>query len=255
PYTVKLYRYNVLYATKTAKVKNITFDSLPVGSYYAKAWGDGATGNAFGKSKTVNVVPIPGTLPATAIGATKATLHWTLVSCAKFDSIYYRVHGTTTWTQKNTVGNKDSLAITGLTASTTYDWQVAAVDSANGIIARGPFSPIAMFITTTTPLANGNSDNSTGAATGTSFNNRITVLPNPAVNYFVIKYFASVHEKVTATLIDVNGKAVWNSGLIDGVSLDGRRVRVDQFAKGIFYLKIINENGELMATAKLVIAK
>ncbi|HYK45942.1 MAG TPA: PPC domain-containing protein, partial [Parafilimonas sp.] len=47
PYTVKLYRYNVLYATKTAKVKNITFDSLPVGSYYAKAWGDGATGNAF----------------------------------------------------------------------------------------------------------------------------------------------------------------------------------------------------------------
>ena len=153
------------------------------------------------------------------------------------------------------MGNKDSLVITGLAASTAYDWQVAAVDSANGIIARGPFSPIATFMTTTTPLANGDGGNAADAATASNINNRITVLPNPAANYFVIEYHTSLREKVTATLIDVNGKAVWTSGLIDGVSLDGRRVGVDQLAKGIFYLKIINENGELKGTSKVIVAR
>jgi hypothetical protein len=254
PYTVKLYRYGVLFSTKTARVKSVTFDTLPIGSYYAKAWGDGATGTASGKSKNVNIVPTPTGLSTTGISATQATLNWTPVACAKFDSIYYRVHGTTTWTKRNTTGNPASFVLTGLAASTTYDWEIAAVDSANGIIARGAFSGIVVFATPAAFASDG-----TGAIdalkTAGAGRLQLTTLPNPATSSFKIQFGSDANSKVTAVMVNLNGKSVWSSGLTDAGSLNGKVIITNQFSNGVYYLRIMNEQGELTATAKVVVAK
>ncbi len=61
PYTVQLYRFGVAYGSPLTigKTGKATFSNLPDGAYYATVFGDGATGNAFGKSDTISIMPPP----------------------------------------------------------------------------------------------------------------------------------------------------------------------------------------------------
>ena len=83
----------------------------------------------------------------------------------------------------------------------------------------------------------------------------LNVSPNPAKNYFVINFKDVSQQKINAVLYDVNGKALWSSGLINANALNGKHVNTSQFAKGIFYLKLMNENGASIGATKIVIAK
>ncbi len=77
----------------------------------------------------VNVAPppatcaVPGSLTTSAITANSATLNWGAVTGAVSYDVRIRVVGTTTWT--NFLGRTGtSLSLTGLTASTNYEWQI-----------------------------------------------------------------------------------------------------------------------------------
>ncbi len=70
----------------------------------------------------------PSGLSASAITNTGATLNWSAVSGATGYSVQYKVTGAATWTTASSSGN--SLAISGLTAGTSYQFQVATVCSA-----------------------------------------------------------------------------------------------------------------------------
>ena len=137
PYTVQLYRYGAAYGNAVKTNKKVTFKNLPAGSYYATTFGDGATGSAFGKSKNVSLEPVPVSLTTTNIQVKQAKLNWANISCAAYYTIQYKVHGTTNWTIKKTSGNVNNYVLKSLSANTTYDWRVAASDSANSIIATG----------------------------------------------------------------------------------------------------------------------
>ena len=67
----------------------------------------------------------PSGLSSTVITTTSATLNWTAVSGAVSYNIQYRQVGTITWST-NTSGT-NSVAISGLTASTNYEFQVQSV--------------------------------------------------------------------------------------------------------------------------------
>ena len=54
-------------------------------------------------------------------------------------------------------------------------------------------------------------------------------------------------------LYDVNGKAIWSSGLLSAESLNGKQVNVSQFSKGVFYLKITNEDGVVTGSTKVIV--
>jgi hypothetical protein len=86
----------------------------------------------------------PGSLSATSITTTSATLNWSAVSGAQSYNVQYRVNGTTTWT--TVTSTTTSRSITGLAASTAYQYQVQAVCSS----ATGTYSPIATFTTAAT---------------------------------------------------------------------------------------------------------
>lgn len=96
----------------------------------------------------------PTGLAASNLGSNTATLNWNAVSGATY-GINYRVAGTGTWTSTTSATN--TLNLTGLTASTSYEAQVRSVCPS----ANSAYSSIITFSTTTVQLnycaANGNS--------------------------------------------------------------------------------------------------
>lgn len=81
-------------------------------------------------------------LTSSSVGSTTATVSWTAVSGATAYSLQYRKVGTTTWTTVSTAGT--SSALTGLTVSTAYEFQVTS--SCSGTL--GTVSTLANFTTT-----------------------------------------------------------------------------------------------------------
>lgn len=84
---------------------------------------------------------IPTGLNATNVSSTGATLNWNAVSGATTYNVQYRLQGTTTWTTVPTLGT--SYVLTGLSASSTYEFQVQA--NCNG--TPSAYSAIATFTT------------------------------------------------------------------------------------------------------------
>ena len=96
---------------------------------------------------------IPAGLSTSSMGTSTATLNWNAVSGASSYKIQYRQSGVTAWTATTSASN--SKAITGLTASTSYEFQVQTVCAAGSSV----FSASATFTTngtagTAVPLFN-----------------------------------------------------------------------------------------------------
>jgi hypothetical protein len=254
---MQLYRYGVAYGTAVTTNKKYIFKNLPTGSYYATVYGDGATGTAFGKSKSISVEPIPAGLTTTNIANNKATLNWTTVTCAAYYSIQYKIHGTPDWTTKKTTGNVNSYLLKSLTPNTTYDWRVAAADSANGITATGVYSDSITFTTASALVANTDNGEENLSLSRVDKNQfaPLSVSPNPATRFFIISMKSNTSQRLNAVLIDANGKPVWTSGLLNAETLNGKQVNVSKFAKGVFYLNIMNESGGIAGSAKVIIAQ
>jgi hypothetical protein len=258
PFTVQLYRFGVKYGNAVIVKKGGTakFENLPAGSYYGTAYADGATGTAFGKSKTIILEPVPTDLQTTAITKSSAKLNWTLIDCANYYKVRYRKYGAATWTNKKTVGNVNLLNLTGLQANTTYEWEVATVDSANGQEASSAFTDSVTFTTSASLIADGNNSEEDLSINKNNLQiNLITASPNPASSYFIIHFNSNAQNKINASVYNANGKAVWTSGLINAGALNGKQVNVSQFAKGIFYLKVVDEQGQLIGSTKVIVAK
>ncbi len=226
PYTVYLYRFGQLYNTYTSyNTSGFTASNLPPGIYYATAYGDGATGNAYGTSNTKSLLP-----PATTTGATtnitsnKATLHWTKVDCANGYLVQYRVQGTTPWTQKIVLGNKDNLILTGLAANTTYQFRLATgvgLDTVSNYVLSA-FTPIDVFTTSASLMAN---------------NYDLNISPNPANSYFIIQTNKQGSDIITASLKDASGRIFWKTSGITYTNLNNTRVNVSGLKPGLYYLE------------------
>jgi len=258
PYKVQLYRFGVAYGNPL-NVSNTkaTFSNLPAGVYYATVYGDGATGNAYSTSNETSFTPpVPTSLSTTTIKTNQAKLNWASVTCADYFAIQYRVQGTGTWNSATTDSNVTSYNLKGLSPATNYEWRVAAVNSENGASVTSAYSTIATFKTKASALS-GDEDNLENISIAGNKPNSmlLSVSPNPANSYFIIKYNTAVKEKVTATLYGANGKAVWASGAIGDDALNNKQVPVNKFASGLYYLKIIDAKGTELGSIKISIIK
>lgn len=249
PYTVQLYRFGTAYGSAKTTNSKITFNNVPSGSYYAIATSKGVTGI----SKTISIIPTPTNPNTSKIKSTQAKLNWDAVPCADYYSIQYRVHGTVEWSKKKTDDDTTSYVLKKLLPSTSYDWEVAAVISLNGINATSAYTDSAVFVTSAS-FASGDT-NETGNLTAMHNDAvRLVISPNPVKNSFKIQFNTmSLYNRLNAMLYDANGKAVWSSGLISSESLNGKQVNVSRFAKGVYYLKIITENGIIKGSTKIII--
>ena len=93
---------------------------------------------------TATTCGTPASLTSSSVTTTSATVSWGAVTGASSYNVQYRVNGTTTWTTVTSTTNSRSL--TGLTANTTYQYQVQAVCSG----VSGSYSSIATFTTQAT---------------------------------------------------------------------------------------------------------
>ena len=87
---------------------------------------------------------IPATLGSSGVTTTGATLTWAAVSGATSYNVQYKLSSATTWT--TTTSTTNSKALTGLTAASTYNFQVQAVCSSG----TSAYSTAASFTTTST---------------------------------------------------------------------------------------------------------
>ncbi len=91
----------------------------------------------------------PAGLSSSNVGANSATVSWTAVSGATSYAVDYKLNSASTWTSFSTAQTGTSANLTGLTASSLYDWRVSAT-CPSGTTA---FSS-AQFTTTATPVCN-----------------------------------------------------------------------------------------------------
>lgn len=140
--------------------------------------------------------PTPGTcgtpsgLNATAITSTGATLNWTAVATASSYNVQYRLNGAATWT--NTTSSTTSKAITGLTASSTYQYQVQAICTGGA----GNYSTIGTF---TTSAAGGGGTCTNSYESNNTRNTAITIPVNTSITSMIGSSTDRDYYRITTT--------------------------------------------------------
>ena len=103
---------------------------------------------------TTTQLSTPGSLSSSSVTHNSATVNWGAVTNASGYTIGYRTTGSTTWTDITIgSGTTTSRSITGLTASTGYDWRIRATGTGN--FTNSGYSATQTFTTSAAPAAFG----------------------------------------------------------------------------------------------------
>jgi hypothetical protein len=98
---------------------------------------------AAGQVSTGNTCPVPSGLSSSSVTSTSATVSWSTATGATAYNLQYKVSTASTWTTVSNITGT-SYGLTGLTASTTYNYQVQSVCSGSTTSA---YSSSASFTT------------------------------------------------------------------------------------------------------------
>ena len=126
----------------------------------------------------------PAGLSTTLIANTSATLNWGAVSGAASYKVQYRVSGGTTWTAATTTAT--TYNVTGLTAATTYEWQVQTVCSASSstFTLSTTFTTTGGTTTTCTDIYESNNTAATAKVPAVNTNLTGFITPSTDVDWF-----------------------------------------------------------------------
>ena len=196
----------------------------------------------------------PTSLNATSITTTGATLGWTAVSGATSYNVQYKLSTATTWT--TTTSTTTSKALTGLTASSTYNYQIQAV------CASGTSSYVASTFTTTASTStctnNYESNNTRATASTIAINTNITSMLGTSTDkdYFkIVTTTAAPKLKVTLSTLplDYDVKLYNASGtLLSTAASSGtttETIKYNTATKGAtYYIYVYGYNGAYSAT-------
>ena len=156
---------------------------------------------------------VPIGLYSSYVQLTTVTLNWVSVSGASSYKVQYRKVGTTSWSSKTT--SFTNKAITGLTANTTYEFEVQTVCS----VGSSAYSAIATFVTTpssTARIISVSSDSSTNAENKSVVNqlmakDEITIFPNPNTGENItVKLKGTPLSEQEITLLSVTGAVLFS---------------------------------------------
>ncbi|HQZ74767.1 MAG TPA: zinc-dependent metalloprotease family protein [Chitinophagaceae bacterium] len=189
-------------ATATANL-SADLSGLTLGTTYdwrVRATCDAGSGN-YVQAQFTTTAPCnaPAGLSSSAITASSATVGWTAVSGANNYTVEYKTTAVSTWTTAASATTSTSQAISGLSASTTYDWRVRA----NCASGSSDYSQ-AQFTTSAAPVCPGTYDISTngtrGGAATIPFNTDIKGLVNPSGDNDYYKFVITTGGTITMTL-------------------------------------------------------
>jgi hypothetical protein len=193
-------------------------------------------------------------LAATLITTSTATLGWTAVSGATSYNVQYRKAGATTWT--STTSTTNSKAITGLTAASSYEFQVQTVCSSGS-------SSFTVSFTFSTLAASGCSDiyesnNTLATAKLIAVNTNISALIGTStdVDYFKFTNTSSMKNlKVTLSglPLDYDMKLYNSSGTLLATSQNAgttsEAIKYNSAPIGTYYVKVYGYSSVYSATS------
>jgi hypothetical protein len=205
---------------------------------------------------TTPCATVPSGLSAGSIAATSATLSWGAVTGAVSYGIQYRISGGSSWTSATSATT--SLAVSGLTAATTYEFQVRAVCSSTSTA----FSGSTTFTTASVSLCNGDpyeSNNTSGTAKTIAINTDIYALISSTTDKDWLKFTTTVSApKVNVLLQNLPGDydvRLYNSSVSQlGISQNGSTTSESikynsSSAAATYYIQVYGYNGANSTTS------
>ena len=197
----------------------------------------------------------PGGLSSSAITSSGATVSWTAVSGAISYDVDFKLNSSGTWTNSITGTTATSRSITGLTASSLYDWRVRTNCSAgSNAYTQAQFTTAAV---TTCPGTYDVSTNGTsGGAALIPFNTDIKGLINPVNDVDYYKFVITTGGTATVTLTTLPGdydiQLLKSNGTTQlAISQNGGTTSetiTRTYTAGTYYLRVYGYNGANSAT-------
>ncbi len=196
---------------------------------------------------------VAGTLTSSAITSASATIGWAAVSGAVSYNVQYRVVGAASWTTTSTTGT--SVALSGLTATTSYEWQVQTVCSAG----TSAFSASATFTTTSTCSDVYESNNTSSTAKTAPLNTDFTAIISSTTDVDWFKFTTvspNVKVKVDLTnlpadydmvLYKSNASTKLGTGANGGTTSE--QIKYNATTAATYYLKVYGYNRANNATS------
>lgn len=190
----------------------------------------------------------PGGLASSAITATGATVSWTAVSGASNYTVEYKTAAATTWTTAAAATTANSVNLTGLAATTLYDWRVRT----NCTSGSSAYTQ-AQFTTTAASACPGTLDVSTngnrnGAAT-IPFNTDVKGLINPSGDVDFYRFVITTGGTITVTLgtlpADYDLRLYRNNSQVGSSANNGTTSETINYTAtaGTYYARVVGFNG------------
>lgn len=197
----------------------------------------------------------PSGLAASSVTSSTATVSWTAVSGATSYNVQFRIVGTTTWTTGTVTTTSASLS--GLTASSNYEWQVQA--NCNGTLsafASGAFTTLAAGGTTCTDTYEANETISASKVIATNTNISARIGTSTDKDWFRFTTTTSARNiRVTLDQLpaDYDVRLYNSSGTQLAISQNGgttaESIIRNTTSTGTYYLQVYGYNGAFNASS------
>ncbi|MBS1742211.1 MAG: fibronectin type III domain-containing protein [Bacteroidetes bacterium] len=190
---------------------------------------------------------------SSTVTSNSATVSWTAVSGAVSYAVDYKLNTSSTWTSFSTAQTGTTATITGLLASTVYDWRVTTNCSSGSSTATA-----AQFTTTAASTCatafEPNETQATAAAISSGVTNSAAISSTTDIDYYKITTTATsniVYNLVGPSGVDFDLYIYNSAGTQIGSgagSTATETVSLTSQAAGTYYIKVIGYNGANSAT-------
>ena len=195
----------------------------------------------------------PTGLASSAITTSGATVSWTAVSGANSYAVDYKLNSSGTWTSAATATTATSFALSGLAASSTYDWRVSTTcTSGTSSFAAAQFTTATA--STCATAFEPNETQATAAAISSGVTNSAAISTTTDVDYYKITTTATsniVYNLVGPSGVDYDLFVYNSAGTQLGSSESGtatETVSLSNQAAGTYYINVSGYNGANSAT-------
>ncbi len=201
----------------------------------------------------------PSGLASSSITTTGATVSWSAVSGAVSYAVDYKLNSASTWTSAASATTSTSVALSGLTSASLYDWRVLTT-CASGTSGYSSAQFTTATASTCSTAFEPNETLATGAAISSGIANSAAISSSADIDYY--KITTSATSNIVYSLVGPSGvdydMTIYNSAGTQIGSGAGstatETVSLSSQAAGTYYIKVFGYNGATSATCYTITA-